>query len=105
MTTIRDVAAEAGVSIATVSRVINGTGYASEEARRRVRAAMRKLAYHPNAIARDCAASDTFGRLRPTHHDRIFSTLVFAIERRCSRNGFSTLLETRRRTAPKETTT
>jgi len=93
MTTIRDVAAEAGVSIATVSRVINGTGYASEEARQRVHAAMRKLAYHPNAIAQGLRrqATHSVGVLLPRINEPYFSTLVFAIEKTLFAHGFRTL--------------
>ncbi len=49
--TIYDVAKEAGVSISTVSRVLNGNGYASPEARERVLKASAD--YHPNASARE----------------------------------------------------
>jgi DNA-binding LacI/PurR family transcriptional regulator len=47
-----DVAALAGVSHQTVSRVINGSSQVREATRERVLAAMRKLDYHPNAVAR-----------------------------------------------------
>ncbi|MBT2238901.1 LacI family DNA-binding transcriptional regulator, partial [Weizmannia coagulans] len=52
MATIRDVASEAGVSVATVSRVLNGKGYVNENTRKAVEAAIRKLAYKPNEVAR-----------------------------------------------------
>lgn len=47
MASIRDVARLAGVSIATVSRVINGYNNVSEETRKKVIDAIRKLNYHP----------------------------------------------------------
>jgi len=50
--TIRDVAREAGVSIATVSYVLNDTKPVSEETRRKVLEAARKLGYHPSNMAR-----------------------------------------------------
>jgi len=50
--TIIDVAARAGVSRQTVSRVINDKGEVSPEVRARVQAAIKKLGYCPNAIAR-----------------------------------------------------
>ena len=56
MATIRDVAKEAGVSIATVSYVLNNTKHVSEETRRRVLEAARKLGYRPSNIARGLRA-------------------------------------------------
>jgi len=52
MVSLRDVAKEAGVSVATVSHVINGTRYVSPELTERVRCALRKLNYEPNLVAR-----------------------------------------------------
>lgn len=50
--TIADVAAEAGVSLATVSRVANGSAPVNEDKRERVKAAMARLGYRPSAAAR-----------------------------------------------------
>ncbi|HHT25909.1 MAG TPA: LacI family transcriptional regulator, partial [Firmicutes bacterium] len=52
MATIRQVAARAGVSVATVSAVITGKRRVSEELRNKVQIAMEELNYHPNALAR-----------------------------------------------------
>ena len=52
MATIKDVARLAGVSVATVSRVINDSPKASEASRLAVTSAMESLSYHPNANAR-----------------------------------------------------
>lgn len=53
MATIRDIARESGVSVATVSYVLNdGPRPVSPKTRERVEAVMRRLDYHPNAIAR-----------------------------------------------------
>ena len=53
--TIYDVAKEAGVSLATVSRVINGSNVVKGPTRERVQAAVDKLGYKPNAIAQGLA--------------------------------------------------
>lgn len=57
--TIKDVAREAGVSISTVSSVVNGNKPVSEDLARRVRAAIDKLAFHPNHMARSLHAKRT----------------------------------------------
>lgn len=53
MTTIRDVAKRAGVSVTTASYALNGTGSIGEATRQRVLAAAEELNYHPNAFARN----------------------------------------------------
>lgn len=53
MTTIRDVATHAGVSITTASYVLNNTGNISKATRERVLQAAKELNYHPNAFARN----------------------------------------------------
>ena len=52
MATLKDVAREAGLTVTTVSRVLNNRGYISDNARQRVAKAMRKLNYRPNELAR-----------------------------------------------------
>ena len=49
---MKDVAQKAGVSTATVSHVINGTRYVSENTKKKVYQAMRDLNYSPNFVAR-----------------------------------------------------
>ena len=58
-TTIYDVAEEAGVSLATVSRVINGSNVVKPATRERVLDAIKKLDFKPNQIARGLATSKT----------------------------------------------
>ena len=48
MANIKDVAKEAGVSVTTVSRVMNNRGYISEKTRKKVYDAIDKINYHPN---------------------------------------------------------
>ena len=57
--TINDVAKEADVSLATVSRVINDSNVEREATRMRVQQAIEKLGYKPNAIAQGLALSKT----------------------------------------------
>lgn len=59
MSTIRDVAAEAGVSIASVSKMLNDPNYGSAETRARVMAAIKKIGYHRNNIARSMVKGKT----------------------------------------------
>lgn len=59
MTTIGDVAARAGVSEATVSRVLNDAGPVASSTRARVKAAVRDLDYRPSQIARDLSRGTT----------------------------------------------
>lgn len=60
MITLKDVARRAGVSITTVSLVLNGKGNISEATRRRVLAAAEELRYHPNAHARHLRKRRTY---------------------------------------------
>jgi LacI family transcriptional regulator len=57
--TIYDVAREAGVSMATVSRVLNGTAVVKEETKQKVKQAIERLGYRPNAVARGLASKRT----------------------------------------------
>ena len=59
MTTIKDVAQEAGVSVATVSRLLNDTGVVHPETAARVTAAIQKLSYEPNLLARNFRRSES----------------------------------------------
>ena len=59
MATIYDVAKEAGVSLATVSAVVNGTAYVSPGLKGRVTTAIQKLSYQPNLLARSLAKQQT----------------------------------------------
>ncbi|MEO1960698.1 MAG: LacI family DNA-binding transcriptional regulator, partial [Paracoccus sp. (in: a-proteobacteria)] len=66
--TMNDVARTAGVSSATVSRVINGTGKVDKDTRQRVAEAIERLGYTPNFGGRFLAAgrSGTIGAVIPT---------------------------------------
>ncbi|WP_313476815.1 LacI family DNA-binding transcriptional regulator, partial [Leuconostoc lactis] len=57
--TLKDVAERAGVSLTTVSRVINKRGYFSEQTEARIYAAMQALNYQPNSVARSLSGKKT----------------------------------------------
>lgn len=82
MATIKDVAKEAGVSIATTSRVINNAPHTSETAIIAVKEAMNKLGYRPNANARALVSksSNTIGVLVNDVSAPFFGTMVKAID-------------------------
>lgn len=82
MATIKDVARLAGVSVATVSRVINDSPKASEASRLAVTNAMEQLNYHPNANARALAqqATETIGLVVGDVSDPFFGAMVKAVE-------------------------
>ncbi len=82
MATIKDVARLAGVSVATVSRVINNSPKASESSRQAVGQAMEELQYHPNANARALAqqSTETLGLVVGDVSDPFFGTMVKAVD-------------------------
>ncbi|HCH51740.1 MAG TPA: LacI family DNA-binding transcriptional regulator [Proteus sp.] len=82
MATIKDVAKEAGVSVATVSRVINNSPKASRASIDVVNTAMQKLGYRPNAAARALVnqSTQTLGVLVHDVSDPFFGTLVKAVD-------------------------
>ena len=82
MATIYEVSKLAGVSLATVSRVINDSGKVTEATRSKVEAAMRELGYRPNAIAQSLASSrsNSIGILVPELHGPFFGIMMSSIE-------------------------
>lgn len=82
MATIYEVSARAGVSLATVSRVVNSNGRVAEKTRQRVLSAIAELDYRPNAIAQSLASnrSNSVGILVPELHGPFFGTMVSGIE-------------------------
>lgn len=92
--TIIDVARRAGVSIATVSRVINGTAKVSEETTQRVNAAIAELNYQPSSIARGLASqkTKTIGLLTNEISVPFFGPILRGIEAVASEFGFGLLI-------------
>jgi LacI family transcriptional regulator len=92
--TIADVAQRAGVSIATVSRVLNGTAPVDTETAERVRAAVAALNYVPHAAARTLAShrTDTIGLLLPEISGAFFQPLLRGVEAGVSEAGYDLLI-------------
>lgn len=82
MSTLKDVAERAGVTVTTVSRVINERGYISEKTRKRVHDAMREIGYRPNEVARSLSRknSNVIGVITPQIDHPYYSKLVGEIE-------------------------
>lgn len=94
MVGMRDVAKRAGVSLSTVSLVVNGTGYVSDDMRERVRQAMESLHYVPNDLARNLSRNraNTVGIIVPTIRHPFFATLTASLQHVLSEQGLQTLL-------------
>jgi len=92
--TIRDVARRARVSVATVSRALNGLENVSEQTRTKVTDAVRELGYVPHAGARSLslARSNAIGVVLPDLHGEFFSEIVRGMDREASRRGYLLLL-------------
>jgi len=91
---VKDVAARAGVSTATVSRVINGTALVSDAVRERVESAARELGYIPNGVARALSSRQTrtIGAVVPTIENDGFARTVFALQKTLQQAGRTLLL-------------
>ncbi|KQM95339.1 LacI family transcriptional regulator [Sphingomonas sp. Leaf22] len=92
--TIRDVARAADVSVASVSRVLNGHDNVRAELRERVEVAAARLGYVPHAGARSLslARSNAIGVVLPDLHGEFFSELLRGMDREASARGLQLLL-------------
>ncbi|HRU31961.1 MAG TPA: LacI family DNA-binding transcriptional regulator [bacterium] len=94
MATIKDVAEKAGVSVMTVSRVINNNKYVSQETREKVEQAMEELGYIPNALAHGLITKKThvLGLIVSDITNPFFTTIARGVEDTAIKNGFNTIL-------------
>ena len=94
MTQMKDVAKQAGVSPATVSRVLTGSATVSDENRRRVEDAIAALGYRPNRVASHLRRQKThkIGVIVPDIENPTFSEAIRVIEDVAFREGFRVLL-------------
>src|SRR3954451_11824577 len=92
--TIHDVAARAGVSVATVSRVLNGKELVREETSRHVLEAAKSLRYVPNVAARSLSIrrSHTIGIVLPDVHGEFFSEVIRGLDVAARRAGYHILV-------------
>ena len=91
---IRDISRQAGVSIATVSRVINQNGRYSEETRQRVMRIIEENHYVPNQVAKGLRMHRTknVGIIVPDITNEFFMKLVSEIEKELFAHGYETFL-------------
>lgn len=94
MSTIKDVAKEAGVSIATVSRVVNKSPKVSKSTVKTVTDALKKLGYRPNEAARSLVSqkTNTIGILVADVSDPFFGLLIKTIDKIAYENGKHTII-------------
>jgi LacI family transcriptional regulator len=94
MTTLRDVARQAGVSPMTVSRVVNGSGRVSPDLRARVEQALAETGYLPNTVARNLRTrrTDTIALVMPDMTNPFFTALAHGVEMSAREVGISLLV-------------
>ncbi|HEY0592221.1 MAG TPA: LacI family DNA-binding transcriptional regulator [Thermoanaerobaculia bacterium] len=92
--TIRDVASRAGVSVATVSRVLNEKALVRQETVKRVLDAAKELQYVPHGGARSLSMrrTSTVGVVLPDLHGEFFSEVIRGIDIAARRRGFHLLV-------------
>ncbi|MGE6459800.1 LacI family DNA-binding transcriptional regulator, partial [Klebsiella quasipneumoniae] len=96
MATMLEVAKRAGVSKATVSRVLSGNGYVSQETKDRVFKAVAESGYRPNLLARNLATktTQTLGLVvtNTLYHGVYFSELLYQVARMTEDKGRQLIL-------------
>ena len=94
MATIYDVAQQAGVSVATVSAVINNSAYVSPSLREKVESAIASLSYTPNHLARSLTVKQThtIGMIIPDITNPVYPEMVRGAEDRAQKAGYTIIL-------------
>lgn len=103
-TTIREVAARAGVSLATISRVLNNHPHVSKSTKRKVEKAIEELTYKPNAIAQGLRTNHRkiIGVMLRDVANTAFATLWKAAADVCGKHGFEVIVTSSERDPYKE---
>ncbi len=94
MTTIKDVAKLAGVSVATVSRAINQSGYVGVDSAKKIEKAIKQLDFHPSEVARSLyqKKSKLVGLLLPDISNPFFPLLAKGVEDKMNEAGYHLIL-------------
>lgn len=94
MATLKDVAEKAGVTVTTVSRVINNRGYISEQTRKKIYDVMKELNYQPNELARSLSKqrTNTIGIIVPHIVHPYFAKLISYLETAAANRKYKILL-------------
>ena len=102
---LKDIAKELGLSVSTVSRVINNKGYISPETRQRVMETVEKYHYSPNQVARSLRtqSTNTVGMMVPDIGE-YFSAVIKGIDEVLSERGYSMILMDTNESIAKEQT-
>lgn len=102
--TIKKIAALAGVSTSTVSRVLNSSGYVKDEVREKIEKVIRDTGYVPSSVAKDLKRKDTdfIGVIIPKINSSSIGDLVSGIEEILSENNLQMLLATTNNSNEKE---
>ena len=92
--TIKDVAREANVSVATVSRALNGQHNVAEAVRRRIQDVAQRLRYTPHHAARSLSSrrTRTIGVVLPEVYGEFFSELMYGIDQVAREHGLHLLV-------------
>lgn len=94
MANIKDVAAKAGVGIATVSRVINNSGYVKKETRAKVEKVIEEIEYIPNEIARSMTLqkNNIVAFILPNSTHLFFGELLYFVEAELFEHGYKLMI-------------
>lgn len=94
MANIKDVAKQAGVGIATVSRVINNSGYVKAETRERIEKVIKEINYMPNEIARSMTLqkNNIVAFVLPNSTHLFFSELLYHVEQELFEYGYKVMV-------------